>query len=657
MHTLHNARGESLHLGRELGRGGEGVVHELPSHPDWVAKRYHQAPDAAKQQKLRLMAEAIDSPLRNYAAWPEETLHLGENGPVIGFTMQRIEGRLPIHMLYSPAQRRESFPQARFDFLVFVARNIAAAFATLHEHGHVLGDVNQGNVLVGADSRVILIDCDSFQIQVGDALHRCEVGVAHFTPPELQSIASFEDITRTPNHDGFGLALLIFHLLMGGRHPYSGVPLADHIGESLEADIRDFRYAYAKDAAQRLIAPPPKSVPIESLPPAIVALFEQAFTEPGVAARPTPQQWVGALDALRAQLRACAKNPLHVHAGVTGECVWCGLETGRVLLFGERPKPVIARLAPTTRALVVAALESEFAKISLPARIRPPDLGALRPPGSGEASARTAGVIGWTVSTLLGGVAAISGAALGIAALATLGFATVAASVGIPEAAVSVQKRRDRRYASAHAEFMRTQLRFAVMVRDLNDRRGEAATREWRSALADWESFNESEALELAKFTLETGDPLRQLLQRKQIALWVDARLTAVERSRLRSAGIETAADVDNRRLEKLGVPMTEGMRALASWRDELARSYHRQRRLQRADVNEFRRRREVTAAAIEHRLRRALEAMRHAASPDAEPTSAEMEVLAMLTSNLIEQHRVCVGLGGLLPFPNDFQR
>ncbi|MCC6559876.1 MAG: helix-hairpin-helix domain-containing protein, partial [Xanthomonadales bacterium] len=69
MHTLHNARGESLHLGRELGRGGEGVVHELPSHPDWVAKRYHQAPDAAKQQKLRLMAEAIDSPLRNYAAW------------------------------------------------------------------------------------------------------------------------------------------------------------------------------------------------------------------------------------------------------------------------------------------------------------------------------------------------------------------------------------------------------------------------------------------------------------------------------------------------------------------------------------------------------------------------------------------------------------
>ncbi len=219
MRELHNARGEALHLGRELGRGGEGVVHELPAHPDWVAKRYHQAPDAAKQQKLRLMAEAIDSPLRNYAAWPEETLHLGESGAVIGFTMQRIEGRLPIHMLYSPAQRRESFPQARFDFLVFVARNIAAAFATLHEHGHVLGDVNQGNVLVGADSRVILIDCDSFQIQVGEALHRCEVGVAHFTPPELQSIASFEDITRTPNHDGFGLALLIFHLLMGGRHP------------------------------------------------------------------------------------------------------------------------------------------------------------------------------------------------------------------------------------------------------------------------------------------------------------------------------------------------------------------------------------------------------------------------------------------------------
>ncbi|MBI2397314.1 MAG: hypothetical protein HYV17_05915, partial [Xanthomonadales bacterium] len=112
MRELHDARGRRISLGRELGRGGEGVVHDLPAHAEWVAKRYHQAPDAAKQQKLRLMAEAIDSPLRNYAAWPEATLH-DETGAVIGFTMQRIEGRLPIHMLYSPAQRRESFPQAR----------------------------------------------------------------------------------------------------------------------------------------------------------------------------------------------------------------------------------------------------------------------------------------------------------------------------------------------------------------------------------------------------------------------------------------------------------------------------------------------------------------------------------------------------------------
>ena len=138
---LSSANGAPVHLGRELGRGGEGTVFDIVDQPTLVAKRYYELPHAAKQRKLRLMAKHIDSPLREYAAWPEATLH-DETGAVIGFTMQRIEGRLPIHMLYSPAQRRESFPQARFDFLVFVARNIAAAFATLHEHGHVLGDVN-----------------------------------------------------------------------------------------------------------------------------------------------------------------------------------------------------------------------------------------------------------------------------------------------------------------------------------------------------------------------------------------------------------------------------------------------------------------------------------------------------------------------------------
>ena len=49
-----------------------------------------------------------------------------------------------------------------------------------------MGDVNQNSFMVGRDSKVVLIDSDSFQINANGTLHLCEVGVSHFTPPELQ---------------------------------------------------------------------------------------------------------------------------------------------------------------------------------------------------------------------------------------------------------------------------------------------------------------------------------------------------------------------------------------------------------------------------------------------------------------------------------------
>ncbi len=119
--------------------------------------------------------------------------------------MAKVVNREPIHKLYSPAHRKQDFPKAAWDFLLYVARNTAAAFSTLHAQGHVIGDVNQGNVVVGADSKVTLIDCDSFQIRASNTLHLCEVGVPHFTPPELQGTSSFASTQRTENHDNFGL--------------------------------------------------------------------------------------------------------------------------------------------------------------------------------------------------------------------------------------------------------------------------------------------------------------------------------------------------------------------------------------------------------------------------------------------------------------------
>ena len=329
-------RGVTIQIGRELGKGGEGSVHEVLTNPDQVAKLYHadKMPDDPKQAKLSFMAAAADNDLLSYTAWPQDTLHKNHKAPVVGFLMPKVTGHAPIHMLYSPAHRRQDYPAAAWNFLLFSARNTAAAFTALHSHGHVLGDVNQGNVLVGGDSKVVLIDCDSFQINANGKIHHCAVGVSHFTPPELQGVSTFDGIRRTVNHDNFGLALLIFHILFGGRHPYSGIPLRQDVGEALETDIKMFRFAYARDAQRRGIRPPPHSIPLSLVPDAMEAMFEIAFTERGASGgRPSAQQWLSALDGLRGHLQKCGANAMHVYPDHLGSCPWCVLDGKGVIYF------------------------------------------------------------------------------------------------------------------------------------------------------------------------------------------------------------------------------------------------------------------------------------------------------------------------------------
>ncbi|MGI9176912.1 MAG: hypothetical protein ACR2IT_03540, partial [Pirellulales bacterium] len=109
---LLTGRGVMIDLGRELGKGGEGAVYELPATPRAVAKLYHESLTAGKQDKLRLMAQAATRDLLSYTSWPVETLHRTAHGPVVGFLMPRVTDRFPIHEVYGPSHRRRHFPGA-----------------------------------------------------------------------------------------------------------------------------------------------------------------------------------------------------------------------------------------------------------------------------------------------------------------------------------------------------------------------------------------------------------------------------------------------------------------------------------------------------------------------------------------------------------------
>ena len=162
MRTFCGLQGEEAGLGRCLGQGGEGAVYAVANRPTTVAKIYARRPDAYASRKLGAMVQLGTDELATLAAWPQNLLHDPRTGNVVGFLMPRIDDHHEIHKLYSPATASD-FPDADWGFLAHAARNLAAAFDAVHRHGHVIGDVNQGNVLV-AQATVRLIDCDSFQI-------------------------------------------------------------------------------------------------------------------------------------------------------------------------------------------------------------------------------------------------------------------------------------------------------------------------------------------------------------------------------------------------------------------------------------------------------------------------------------------------------------
>ncbi|GJG85952.1 hypothetical protein tb265_11330 [Gemmatimonadetes bacterium T265] len=327
--ALVDAAGRPLHLGGEIGRGGEGNVYEIIDAPDCVAKLYHETADAEQSAKLAAMVRGVRPALTEVAAWPTATLHAharaaGAGAPVVGLVMPRASGA-PVHRLYSPISRKTEFPHVDWQRLVIVAHNLAAAMAQVHAAGHVIGDVNQGNVLVAREGRVRLIDCDSFQIRDGSRWFPCEVGVGHFTPPELQG-KSFVGITRTPNHDAFGLAVLVFHLLFMGRHPFAG-RYAGAGDMPLEQAIAEFRFAFGRNAGTLQMAPPPNALPLASASADVADLFERAFGRDGVrdGARPTAAEWKTALGALAKDVTTCAVMPGHKYPRGLGACPWCAI--------------------------------------------------------------------------------------------------------------------------------------------------------------------------------------------------------------------------------------------------------------------------------------------------------------------------------------------
>lgn len=310
-----------LRIAKMIGKGGEGEIYSIQDRSGLAVKIYHSHLRAEREAKIRAMVGenlAIKSEL---VAYPGEVA-TDLNGEFLGFVMRRVLGYRPLHELYSPKSRRQHFPKKDFRFMVHAALNVANAIGNVHKTGCIIGDLNHSGVLIAEDATIALIDADSFQFSSNGQSYPCVVGVPEFTPPELHG-KKLSAVSRTLEHDSFGMAVAIFQLLFMNRHPYAGRYNGPDI--SLGDAIAQHRFAFSlKRQAETQTRPPPGAVTLDVFPEPIVRAFEDAFgTNPD--ARPNAERWVQALSLLKGSLNRCGKVNTHYYPSTAGECVWCKL--------------------------------------------------------------------------------------------------------------------------------------------------------------------------------------------------------------------------------------------------------------------------------------------------------------------------------------------
>lgn len=571
--TFIDDSGSPVSLGQELGRGGEAAVYAVDADRNLVAKIYHRQVDAEKAEKLTRMVELKSDRILSLAAWPIGTLRSRNGNSFAGVLMRNVGSSKDIHLLYNPKTRLRQFPsKANWNFLIHTAGNVARAFSVIHEHGHVIGDVNQSNVRVLPESATVsLIDCDSFQISSRGRYFLCDVGVPLYTPPELQD-KQFGTVIRTANHDNFGLAVLIFHLLVMGRHPFAGRFLGR--GDMpIEKAIGEFRFAFAPDSQRTQMQPPPNCITLAHLSLEVSTLFVAAFSPWGAQnGRPKATEWVAALDSLGRQLKKCTTNAAHSFFQSLSSCPWCSIESraGVLLFLGYA-------IADGTSRFKVELVWAQIASVQSPGQGMLPDFSHLTANVAATLQARTAG---WKRRVLVGSVILALLVVLGGSLAAGLGGATF--WVGIVGFAIANAfiKNSGQSKARFESEARATEARLRAVQerwqREASDEPFNAKLRELKSLAEEHAQLSNARQLKIRDLERNLYNvQLRHYLEKFDIASADIPHVKDNRKAMLSSYGIDDAADVTAPAVEAVpgfGEFLTAQVMA---WRQALEKKFH----------------------------------------------------------------------------------
>ncbi len=256
-------RTTELILGRELGRGGMGVVRsawQVALGREVAVKRLHELHSPGARAGLLREARIIGA-LEHPNIPPVHLLGRDVDGRPL-LMMKRIDGTPLSSMLDDPDHPRWAMVRgARLDWCLQVLMQVANAVHFAHRHGYLHRDIKPENVMVGDFGEVYLLDW-GIAARIDDLRTDREAGrpmalvgtPAYLAPEMIDATAGYVG----PRTDVYLLGGLLHHMLTGAP-PHRG---GDLIAVLLQSFATEYTYPEGTpealvDIARRALAPNP----------------------------------------------------------------------------------------------------------------------------------------------------------------------------------------------------------------------------------------------------------------------------------------------------------------------------------------------------------------------------------------------------------------
>lgn len=310
--------GEPLSMGEIVKFGTKSCISRIEESSLDAVKIFfpRRRKDSQIEEKIAAMIEtpperSSDSEGEPVIAWPTQIVESSDDDQFLGYKMAypKMESR---ENLLEAAQERsrhqnerssnviETFLEriglrrdeelaARYEIALSLAKGVNA----LHQREHAIGALHHETFLTDGDN-VLLTNCDTFHIRGENKIYEGGIATPRYAPPE-DSGETLEEIQR---RDQFGLAVLIFQLLMDGFHPFQARG-TEAVDGDFQTMIRTNPFPY-RDPISGKLEPVTDAPSFADLPVELRSHFERCFIEGKTLpeARPTAESWEVAFESV-----------------------------------------------------------------------------------------------------------------------------------------------------------------------------------------------------------------------------------------------------------------------------------------------------------------------------------------------------------------------